>query len=174
MHVQVLEAFNALKKQRDSLSKSIKELNMMVKDLEKKPKDSSYEKEIKELKSEKNALINVVKEINRKDIFNFLSDEGLLPNYAFPESGIILRAVLYRKDDGDEGASKYSKSTYEYRRSASIALTEFAPNNNFYVDGRKLKVDQVDLTSAQFEKWRLCPNCSHAEIEVSGENTGCN
>ncbi|MBR5902083.1 DEAD/DEAH box helicase [bacterium] len=171
MHLQVLEAFNALKKQRDSLSKSIKELNMMIKDLEKKPKDSSYEKEIKELKSEKNALINVVKEINRKDIFNFLSDEGLLPNYAFPESGIILRAVLYRKDDGDEGASKYSKSTYEYRRSASIALTEFAPNNNFYVDGRKLKVDQVDLTSAQFEKWRLCPNCSHAEIEVSGENT---
>ena len=72
----------------------------MVKDLESKPKDSSYEDEIKELKAEQAALINVLKELNKKDVFNFLSDEGLLPNYAFPEAGIILKAVLYRKGRG--------------------------------------------------------------------------
>ena len=36
------------------------------------------------------------------------------------------------------------------------------------MDGRKLLIDQVDLTSAQSAKWRLCPNCSHAQIEEAG------
>ena len=176
MHMRILEAFQALKKQRDALSQSIKQLNAMVKELEAKPKDSSYDAEIKELKAEQTALIHVVKEINRKNIFNFLSDEGLLPNYAFPESGIVLKAILYRKEDEAENAAskkKYKKSVYEYSRSASSAISEFAPNNSFYVDGRKLTIDQVDLTSAQSAKWRLCPNCSHAQIEEAGKNTAC-
>ena len=176
MHMRILEAFQALKKQKDSLMESISQLKAMVKELESKPKDSSYDEEIKELKAEQAALINVVKEINKKDIFNFLSDEGLLPNYAFPESGIILKAILYRKDEEAEEAKtkeKYRKSVYEYSRSASSAISEFAPNNSFYVDGRKLTIDQVDLTSAQSAKWRLCPNCSHAQIEEAGKNTAC-
>lgn len=177
MHMSLLEAFEAMKKQRDSLSASIKQLKDMVKDLESKPKDSSYEDEIKELKAEQAALINVLKELNKKDVFNFLSDEGLLPNYAFPEAGIILKAVLYRKDEADAGEGetkkKYRKSVYEYSRSASAAISEFAPNNSFYVDGRKLTIDQIDLTSSQSAKWRLCPNCSHAQIEEAGKNTAC-
>ncbi|NLC25116.1 MAG: DEAD/DEAH box helicase, partial [Fastidiosipila sp.] len=176
MHIRILESFQALKKQRDSLSASVKQLNTMVKELENKPKDSSYEEEIKELKSEQRALHNVLRELHKKDVFNFLSDEGLLPNYAFPESGIILKAVLYRKDEsGDDEATvkrrKYEKSVYEYSRAASSAISEFAPNNSFYVDGRKLTIDQIDLTSAQTAKWRLCPNCAHAQIEETGKNT---
>ena len=176
MHIRILEAFKALKKQKDSLSQSIKLLKTMVKELESKPKDSSYDEEIKELKAEQAALVNVVNEINKKDIFNFLSDEGLLPNYAFPESGIVLKAILYRKEDEAEEPqtrTRYKKSVYEYSRSASAAISEFAPNNSFYVDGRKLTIDQVDLTSAQSAKWRLCPNCSHAQIEEAGKDTAC-
>ena len=165
MHMSILESFQALKKQRDSLSGSIAQLKDMVKDLENKPKDSSYEDEIKELKAEEAALINVLKELNKKDVFNFLSDEGLLPNYAFPEAGIILKAILYRKDEAEpseeDAKKKYKKSVYEYSRSASAAISEFAPNNSFYVEGRKLTIDQIDLTSSQSTKWRLCPNCSH-------------
>ena len=176
MHMRVLEVFRELKKQRDSLSRSIKQLKAMAAGLESKPKDSSHDEEIKELKAEQAALINVVKAINKKDIFNFLSDEGLLPNYAFPESGIILRAVLYREEDEAEDiqkGKKYKKSVYEYSRPASSAISEFAPNNSFYVDGRKLTIDQVDLTGVQAAKWRLCPNCSHAQIEEAGKNTAC-
>ncbi len=174
MHVHILEAFKDLKKQRDSLNESIKQLKAMIDELEAKPKDSSYEEEIKELKAEQAALLNVVRAINRKDIFNFLSDEGLLPNYAFPESGIVLKAVLYRKEDEAEDPKekkKSKKTVYEYSRSASAAISEFAPNNSFYADGRKLTVDQVDLTSAQSAKWRICPNCSHAQIEEAGKFT---
>ena len=178
MHMKIYEAFAGLKLQRDALAANIKQLTKMIKDLEAKPQDSSYDEEIRELKIERTALGNVVREINSKDIFNFLSDEGLLPNYAFPEAGIILKAILRRKDEESaiEEANeekprkqKYQKMVYEYSRSAASAISEFAPMNSFYVDGRKLTIDQVDLTTAQTELWRLCPNCSHAQQEVHGQ-----
>ncbi len=184
MHLRILEAFRALKKQKDSLAQSFRQLSKQVKELESKPSDSSITKEINELKNEQNALLSVIKEIDKKDIFNFMSDEGLLPNYAFPEAGIVLKAILYRKNESasqtqrsDEGSGtgrakpKASKTVYEYSRSASAAIKEFAPRNRFYVNGRKLTIDQVDLVSAQAAKWRLCPNCSHAQLEESGKYT---
>jgi len=176
MHMKVYEAFESLKKQKDALKSSIKQLQNHIKEIEGKPKDSSYDSEIKELKGELMALLNVVRSLDNKDVFNFLSDEGLLPNYAFPEAGIILKAILYRKDDANADTStevkkrKYEKMVYEYSRSASAAISEFAPSNNFYVDGRKLTIDQVDINTAQTAKWRLCPNCSHAQIEEIGKN----
>ena len=176
MYIKILDAFEALKNQQDALRNSVGALKDMIKELESKPKDSSYEEEIKELKTEEAALLTVLQEIGRKNIFNFLSDEGLLPNYAFPEAGIILRAILYRKEDESgqttpTGKKKYEKMVYEYNRSASSAISEFAPNNSFYVDGHKLTIDQVDLTTAQTTPWRLCPNCSHAQIELTGNQT---
>lgn len=175
MRLKILDAFEALKKQQDSLKASVESLKAMVKELEAKPKDVSYDEEIKELKQEESALLGVLQELGRKNVFNFLSDEGLLPNYAFPEAGIILRAVLYRREEDPAVAAvpknKYEKMVYEYNRSASSAISEFAPNNSFYVDGRKLTIDQVDLTTAQSARWRLCPNCSHAQIEEAGKST---
>ena len=170
--VKILDSFEDLRKQQAALKDSIKSLKDMIKELEDKPKDSSYDEEIQDLKKERNALQNVLKEIGNKNIYNFLSDEGLLPNYAFPEAGIILRAMLYRKEEEEPatGQRRYEKMVYEYNRSASSAISEFAPRNDFYVDGRKLTIDQVDLTTAQSAPWRLCPNCSHAQIEEAGKN----
>lgn len=176
MHIRILDSFQNLKKQLDSLKKSIQDLDSMIKELESKPKDSSYDEQIKELKSEQKALRNVYREIRNKDVFNFISDEGLLPNYAFPETGIVLKAVLYRKEEknsnDDENATKnkYDKMVYEYSRGAASAISEFAPMNSFYADGRKFTINQVDLTTAQAAKWRLCPNCSFAQIEEIGKN----
>ena len=179
MYLKVLEAFTSLKKQDESLKNSIQQLKDLIKELEDKPKDSSYDEEIKELKYEEAALINVRKDLQKKDVFNFLSDEGLLPNYAFPEAGIVLKAVLWRFEDEDEEdeampkSKKPDKKVYEYSRGASSAISEFAPNNSFYVDGKKLTIDQIDMTTAQTAPWRLCPNCSHAQIEESGRHTAC-
>ncbi len=172
MHMKVLEAFNGLQKQRKALTDSIHQLDEMLEELKARPQDSSYDEEIKEIKMEKLAMRNVVKAIESKDVFNFLCDEGLLPNYAFPEAGIILKAVLYQNGDGEEGEDhKYERKVYEYSRGASAAISEFAPNNNFYVNGRKLKIDQVDLNTAQIAKWRLCPSCSYMQLEEAGQNT---
>ena len=106
MYVKILDAFEGLKKQQEALRDSVEALKAMIKELENKPKDSSYDEEIKELKREESALLSVLQELGKKNIFNFLSDEGLLPNYAFPEAGIILRAVLYRKEDEETPAQK--------------------------------------------------------------------
>ena len=182
MHIRILEAFDALKKQKDSLYESVKHLKTLINELKNKPKDSSYDEEINELSKERAALVNVINEICKKDIFNFLSDEGLLPNYAFPESGIILKAVLYRKEENEENYAnnqnqykkrKYKNLVYEYNRAASAAISEFAPQNSFYVAGRKLKIDQIDLISAKSANWRLCPNCSHIQLEETGKNVDC-
>jgi DEAD/DEAH box helicase domain-containing protein len=175
MHLKILNAFESLKEQRDSLSKSVKQLRDMIKDLEGKTKDSSYDAEIKELKAERAALEGVVRSINNKNVWGFLSDEGLLPNYAFPESGVILKAVLKRREEPTDGAAEPPKKksetmVYEYSRSASAAIAEFAPSNNFYAGGRKLRINQVDLISAQTAKWRLCPNCPHAQLDETGKD----
>ena len=170
MYVRILKAFQTVQEERQSVLNNIKLLQSMIKDLEDKPKDSSYDEEIKELRWEESALIGVVSAINSRNVFNFLSDEGLLPNYAFPESGITLKAILRRKDENSDD-KKYEKIVYEYGRSASSAISEFAPNNNFYVDGKKLLIDQVDIATSKPIKWRLCPNCSHAEELVAGVHT---
>jgi len=169
MHIKLYNEFLDLKKQRKGIQNSIKELRKMIKELEDKPQDSSYEDQIKELKAECAAWSSVVRKINEKDVFGFLSDSGLLPNYAFPEAGIVLKAVLTRveKDEENEGKPKYESTTYEYNRSASSAISEFAPLNSFYAGGHKLMIDQVDINTAKAEPWRLCPNCSHAAIENS-------
>lgn len=180
MAVRILEAFNSLKKQDAALTESISTLDTLIKNLEEKPKDASYDEEIKEIKQEKWALSRVRGELKEKDTFNFLSDEGLIPNYAFPEQGITLKAILYRKDEEKKAEMQQngkkknsSKYVYEYNRTASSAISEFAPNNTFYVDGRKLTIDQVDVSTTKTVKWRLCPICSHAEPFITGQNTAC-
>ena len=41
--------------------------------------------------------------INDRDVFGFLTDEGLIPNYAFPEAGVTLRSVIFRKRMAEDG-----------------------------------------------------------------------
>ncbi len=171
----VIGAFLDMAKHREALKKNIRELKDKKKALLSGPYDSSMDKEIEELVNEAQSLMAVVRtSINNKNVFNFMSDEGLLPNYAFPEAGIVLKAILRRKYEKDEAElpdeehgsrGKYERKVYEYARSAASAISEFAPSNSFYAEGHKLTVDRVDLTTAEVVKWRLCPNCSYGSIE---------
>lgn len=122
MHIKILDAFESLMKQQNSLHNSVNSLKVMIQQLENKPKDSSYDEEIKELKGEEAALLTVLQEISKKNIFNFLSDEGLLPNYAFPEAGIILRAVLYRKSDEELPSARKSMKSSSMNTTAPLPL----------------------------------------------------
>lgn len=175
MHIKVLEEFQNENAHKKSIQTNIDELNTLIKSLESKPKDSSFEEEMKELRGQVAALGRVVSDINGKNTFEFMSDQGLLPNYAFPEAGIVLKAILYRTDAPEEGTKpRGEKYTYEYSRSASSAISEFAPLNSFYAGGKKLNIDQVDINTTKIEHWRLCPSCSHAELENSSKaNIAC-
>ena len=46
---------------------------------------------------EKSSLNAIIAKINDKDTFNFFTDEGLLPNYSFPEAGVTLRSIILKK-----------------------------------------------------------------------------
>ena len=178
MYVRFYDAFAARRHLRDFYQGEKKDVEQIIRDLEAKPKDSSFDKKIKEAKDEERVLQEVIKDINHEDVFGFLTRESLLPNYAFPEEGAHLRTVLRRPADesdaaepptgGTTGATgpgrrRWVRTTKEYARGAGAALTDFAPGNTFYASGHHFKVDQVDLSSAQPETWRLCPECSHAE-----------
>lgn len=167
IQVCMYRAFNKVREQKESLRKNAKELKKKIDELKSKPKDSSYDAEMDELEKERKGFAYIARQLGCKNTFNFLSDEGLLPNYAFPEAGITLKSILYREKDNEndtlKGRKKYDIITDEYSRSASSAISEFAPNNEFYVKGHSLKIDQIDLTTVKPIRWRLCPNCSHAE-----------
>ncbi len=165
---KIICAFKGIREERESIKKEIDKLKKEIDKLKEKPLDESTEKEINDLKSLRENLQDVVKNINTKNLYNFLSDEGLLPNYAFPEAGIILKSFINRKfnkgDDKnlDKGFKRY---IYEYNRPANSAISEFAPGNSFYAEGRKVTIDRIDLNVSKKEFWRLCPDCSHSEID---------
>ncbi len=167
---RIINRLHQLHEEREGLRSRLRKLNDRIKKNEENlARDQSVESELSELKYEKSALNRIIRDISEKQTFNFFTDEGLLPNYAFPESGVSLRSVIYRRKSKEEGKGKYDTWTHEYERPAKAAIQELAPGNAFYVDGRKLLIDQVDMSVSKKETWRFCGQCSHAEEEVTVE-----
>ena len=163
-----------LVKERNSLKESIEKLRKHLRKLEKLPKDESVISEISEVQIEAEGLAAVLRSINGKQVLNFFTDEGLLPNYAFPESGVTLRSVIYRKlKDAKEGDSPYKNDVYEYERAGSSAISELAPDNVFYAGGRKVSIQQVDLKLSELEQWRFCPSCNYSELDIGQHEAAC-
>jgi len=164
-HYRIMNGLHGRSLERDSLRKKVRILNTKINKKMTGPKDKNYDNELRELKIEKSALQALVKNISDRDTFNFFTDEGLLPNYAFPEAGVMLHSLIYRKKlKVQEGESSYDTWNYEYERPAVSALAELAPANTFYAEGRKVKIDQVDMSVSEIETWRFCNNCSHKEL----------
>ncbi|HRW35038.1 MAG TPA: DUF1998 domain-containing protein, partial [Thermotogota bacterium] len=169
---KVVKAFKAIKDERDAVRFQLKSLTKVINAVEREPDDQKKTEKLESLYREKGALSRLVVEISSKNVYNFLSDEGLLPNYAFPEAGVSLKAIIYRKlEKNPSNKKKYEHYVYEYMRPAASAIVEFAPDNAFYSGGRKLVIDQIDVKSSEPELWRLCPNCSHAQRVVEKEDT---
>jgi DEAD/DEAH box helicase domain-containing protein len=173
---RVMDGLWGQKKRLDSLTRKVRTLKLRI---QKKKQDpaagKNKEHELEELYREKSAMQELVKAIKGKESLHFFTDEGLLPNYAFPEAGVVLQSIIYRrKSTPDEGSGNYDTWRYEYERSASSAIDELAPENTFYADGRKVKIDQVDMGSSDVEVWRFCSNCSFSELEDTSKNkTSC-
>lgn len=146
-----------------------------AKTLEKLPQDESVKTQLESLRQEGESLRLAAKNIVEKTTYEYLTDEGLLPNYAFPEEGAVLRSSLWtRFKDQQEENGKSSQApepiSEEYERSARAAIVELAPGNDFFVDGRKLTVNRID-TAAGFdvEQWRFCADCGYVRTPNSAE-----
>lgn len=170
---RIVEGLHDLRRQRDSLRKKVRTLHQKIKKKQADPAaDRNTADEIAELMREKSALQALVRNISDRDVFNFFTDEGLLPNYAFPEAGVVLRSVIYRRrEKAKVGGRRYDTRVYEYERPAASAIAELAPENTFYAGGRKVRVDQVDMAVSEVEDWRFCDDCCHAELVGAGEDT---
>ena len=123
-----------------------------------------------ELVSEQKSLRSFRKSIENKLTLEYLTNEGILPNYAFPETGVTLKAQVYGfKPEG--GEREPIRKEYEIVRSSTAALSEFAPDNTFYSQGNKLSISGLNTFDwsgerSTLSKMRFCSNCDFIEEDV--------
>jgi DEAD/DEAH box helicase domain-containing protein len=165
------EAFEDLKAQIDGYRAERDKAWKRIKKIEQDPTAiGDPEQEIRELRSYRATLGHLIDELRNKYPLNVLADASLLPNYAFPESGVKLHSRL-GADTEEEGKGGKKKRTYEkreYVRPAARALRELAPFNTFYAEGHKVVVRELDLgpKAARVQHWRFCPTCHHRHKAV--------
>lgn len=167
---KLLKTLSELLEERKTYKKRKEAIDLQVKNLKQKPQDDATREEIDSLMRERSKMMELMAEINGRDLLGTLTDAGLIPNYAFPEAGVELKSVLWRKRREDEpGEGKYlSVATLKYERPANSALSEFAPENRFYANQRRVEVDQINMQLASTENWRFCPSCHHMQnLDVS-------
>ncbi len=111
---------------------------------------------------EQKAYAALKKEMESTPLLAMLTNEGFLPNYAFPEDGVTLKSVIWRKTSKNNQSVSRSEELppLSYERPANVAIRELVPNGIFYAQGRRVKVDQLDPKLNQIEQWRFCPSCS--------------
>ena len=170
LRIYVLNRLKQVLDERKLLITHQKDLEAELRQLKKKPKDEARDELEQELTTELEGIKRLKKDLNMKDTLNFFTDEGLLPNYAFPEEGTTLRSVIFRRlskpvqlDDGK--TSNYDSKIFEYSRPAHAALSELAPDSIFYASNRKVKIERIEMAGGEnLEYWRLCPSCSYSEL----------
>jgi DEAD/DEAH box helicase domain-containing protein len=163
---KVIRDLEDLKRRRARVDTEVTRINALP------ARGESDLEELQELKIERAALTRLMATINGRDTYEFLTDEGLLPNYAFPEQGVLLHSVIVRDDRRVNEEQRVI--TFEYERPGASAITEFAPNSAFYAEGRKVTIDQVDVAHDKPAAWRFCRSCSYAEEEPrASDHTTC-
>jgi DEAD/DEAH box helicase domain-containing protein len=172
-------AVNACLEQTEEQIKEYRRLLELVRDrrkrVEEAPEKTDHATDVlEELRQESGMLRRLITQIQEKYPLNLFTDEGLLPNYAFPETGVKLKSIIYGivAEEGEEKGQRISQAQ-EYLRGASTAIRELAPFNTFYAEARKVVIDQVETggrSNSHIEEWRFCDMCSHMELDTQTES----
>jgi DEAD/DEAH box helicase domain-containing protein len=174
LRIHLNKVLEELAKERKSHKEKAEDIRKQIKAIKSLPQDESTRTDIARLERERQKKMELAKEINDRDLLNTLTDAGLIPNYAFPETGVELKSLLWRKKSSDDptDSPKYISLPVErYERPAKSALSEFAPENLFYANQRKVEIDQINMELSTQEKWRLCPTCQHMEnLEIHADS----
>jgi len=89
------------KGQSEEYGRQIRRLKDRIQQEKAQPQDEARQLQIEELEREHSALSGLRRQVDERDTLNFFTDEGLLPNYAFPEAAVRLRSVIWRKKSKD-------------------------------------------------------------------------
>jgi DEAD/DEAH box helicase domain-containing protein len=169
---RISEAFDAaaterarLVDKRDEATKELKQLHKRRAELTEK-EFKEREQEVNRDKTEINRLIR--SGIDEVPVIKFLTDKGVLPNYAFPEEGVKLTSILSRRSDNTGKGDDDGLLHVEYSRPASSALSEFAPGQYFYANGRQVRIDRIEMGNEDLDNWTFCPACSYVAHRIEG------
>ena len=133
------------------------------------------DEERKVLEAEKKALWGIKRLIDKRMLVEHLTNAGLLPNYAFPETGVALNALV-RSAKAKASDSIPTDRQFEIVRSSASALREFAPGNDFYSQGFRFEITGINTfdwkeTGTLLVK-RFCSNCDNiADKAIANEST---
>ena len=175
---RVSEAFDKAAEDRmllvDKRDEATKELRLHRARREELTEDK-FQKLEAEISRDRAAINRMIRQgIDDVAVIKFLTDKGVLPNYAFPEEGVKLTSILSRRNDASREGEKADEDgliQLEYSRPASSALSEFAPGQFFYANGRQVKIERIEIGKDELTPWTFCPACSRVESRVEGTDT---
>lgn len=174
LRLRLSKLLEELAKERKSHRDRGDQIKKQIRGLKARPQDEATRDDINHLERERQKTMELVKEINQRELLNTLTDAGLIPNYAFPEAGVELKSLLWRKkgnDDPEDAGAYISLPAERYERPAQSALSEFAPENVFYANQRRVEIDQINVSLSSLEHWRMCPTCQHMEnLEIHADS----
>ena len=102
------------------------------------------------------------RQIMDDSVIEYMTNAGLLPNYAFPETGVKLQANIYssREKEDKEGNVAEPKA-FELTRAASQGIKELAPGNYFYTQKYKLNVSGLNTFDWKdsLTEMKFCSKC---------------
>ncbi|MDP3912171.1 MAG: DEAD/DEAH box helicase [Bacteroidota bacterium] len=161
--------FVKLKEEYRHIIETIKGIDAAIKTL---PNDE----ERRVLEAEKKALWGLKRLLDKRSILEHLTNIGLLPNYAFPETGVTLNArVMSNKAKASDNIP--TDKQFEIVRSSKSAIREFAPDNQFYSQGFKFAISGLNTydwkDAGTLLVKRFCSNCDDIAEKVTSTEAHC-
>jgi DEAD/DEAH box helicase domain-containing protein len=172
LYERIIRVFKNLKKEYEFIQEKRREIDDYII----KNKLSKTDDARKLLEKEKSAFWGLKRLIDARHIIEHLTNIGLLPNYAFPETGVTLNAWV--KNVQAKGSQAIPNDIqFELVRAASVAIRELAPGNHFYSQGYKFEISGLNTYDWRepgilMEK-RFCSNCDHIEHAPKSNEQSC-
>lgn len=172
LYVRLKQIFVKLKNEYHYLISKRNEIDVFIKENQLAETD----KDRLVLLVEKKALWGMKRQIDQRSLLEHLTNVGLLPNYAFPETGVTLNAWV-KNAQAKESTSIPTDMQFEIVRPASSAIRELAPENYFYSQGFKLEISGLNTHDWREDgvlmQKRFCSNCDHIETEIAQVQKTC-
>lgn len=163
-YTRLLDVFQNIQSELRNIDQQRASINDEIKTLGLKKGDPLLEEYQREIRS----TVALKKAINDRLILEHLTNRGILPNYAFPETGVKLNGQVLGVNL-EEGANPALDKNYELVRPASQAIKELAPENFFYTQGYRFEISGLNTFDwsehLNYHTKRFCSKCDHLDVE---------
>jgi DEAD/DEAH box helicase domain-containing protein len=171
----IIERIRKVAHEFDRQQREIKNASNRLKDQRKQLEE--HEDEVRrEIDDELRVLKGRQLSLARVTTLELLTDHGLLPNYAFPETGVRFYGSVYNR----YRSTGEPVPPIEIVRPAATALRELAPHNHFYTHKRQFEIQQIITGSKEepiAETWAICGRCGHmrrtSELKQAQASSAC-